>query len=226
MTFSIQLHTLVCMESSKSLKSIELAAVKQIRNWIAHKGRWPSIRELMTALGYKSPRSVQDVLESLVTKKIIKKVGRSYQLLRNPDLDSNHAQTVNIPIVGAITAGTPIFAEENLEGFVPVSTTLAKPGSRYFLLHVQGDSMNETGIEDGDLVLIRQQPVADNGQKVVALIDNDATIKELHKEKDVVILKPRSTNKDHKPIILSRDFQIQGIVVATIPNFWEKNYEN
>jgi len=78
--------------------------------------------------------------------------------------------------------------------------------------------MNEAGIDDGDLILVKQQPIADNGQKVVALIDDEATVKEFQNKGDVVALLPRSSNKKHKPIILDRDFQIQGVVLTTIPN--------
>ncbi len=77
--------------------------------------------------------------------------------------------------------------------------------------------MNGAGIDDGDLILVRQQQVADNGQKVVALIDDEATVKEFYFKGDVITLLPRSTNPKHQPIILTTDFQIQGIVVATIP---------
>lgn len=184
-----------------------------------HRGRTPSIRELMDELGYKSPRSAQDILEQLEGKGIIRKHrDGDYQLLRNPDLNPVHAQTVNVPIVGAIAAGSPILADQNVEGFIPVSISLAKLGSKYFLLHVRGDSMNEAGINDGDFVLVRQQSVAEEGETVVGLIDDSATIKEFHRGKNVVILKPRSTNKVHKPIILDHKFRIQGIVVATVPN--------
>ena len=77
--------------------------------------------------------------------------------------------------------------------------------------------MNEAGIDGGDLVLVRQQPSAENGDKVVALIDDEATVKELHREKNVVVLKPRSTNKKHKPIVLTENFIIQGVVQSVLP---------
>ena len=79
--------------------------------------------------------------------------------------------------------------------------------------------MDEKGIKDGDFVLVRRQLTAENGNTVVALIDNEATIKEFYKTGSAVILKPRSKNKTHQPIILTTDFQIQGIVAAAIPNF-------
>lgn len=195
-------------------------AARHIRNWIAHRGRTPSVRDLMAALGYKSPRSAQDILEQLAAKGIIKKFeSGDYQLLRDPDLGRSHIQTVNIPVVGTVAAGTPILAEENIEGFVPISTSLAKPGAKYFLLRVNGDSMDEVGINGGDFVLVRQQPVADPGDQVVALIDDEATIKEYHPQEKVTVLKPRSANPNNKPIILDRDFQIQGIVIASVPDF-------
>lgn len=204
----------------ENLSNKQTEAIRHIRNWIAHRGRTPSIRELMGNLGYKSPRSAQDILGQLAEKSIIKKFDDGgYQLLRDPDLGKMHGQTVNVPIVGTVAAGTPILAEENVEGFVPISTTLAKPGGSYFLLRVRGDSMDEAGITDGNFVLVRQQPVADPGEQVVALIDDEATVKEYYPQKDVVVLKPRSTNPDNKPIILDHDFQIQGVVVASVPDF-------
>ena len=118
---------------------------------------------------------------------------------------------------GAIACGLPILAEENIEAMIAVSTKLAKPSNKYFLLQAKGDSMNEKGINDGDLVLVKQQNSADNGDIVVALIDDEATIKELRINDDNVLLLPRSSNKTHTPIILSRNFIVQGIVVSTIP---------
>jgi repressor LexA len=197
----------------------QVEAVRHIRNCIARRGRTPSVRELMGALGYKSPRSAQDILEQLAGKGIIKKFDSGdYQLLHDPDLGRAHVQTVSIPVVGTVAAGTPILAEENIEGFVAISTSLAKPGGKYFLLRAKGDSMNKAGINDGDFVLVKQQATADTGERVVALIDDEATIKEYHPRRNVVILKPRSSNLDNKPIIVDQHFQLQGVVIATVPD--------
>ena len=122
-----------------------------------------------------------------------------------------------MPLVGAAACGGPILAEENIEGFIPISTAIAKPGSKHYLLHARGDSMNRAGIKNGDMVLVRQRSTAEEGDKVVALIDNEATIKEYHRSNGMVVLMPRSTNREHKPIILTDDFQVQGVVVAVIP---------
>lgn len=203
------------------LKPKESEALKRIRNYFVHLGRLPSVRELTTALGYKSPRSGALIIDSLIKKGFLKKrPDGEIQLLRDINFNyQNHERTVNIPIVGRIACGLPLLAEENVEAMIPVSTKLAHPGSRYFLLRAVGDSMNEAGINDGDFVLVRQQQTANDGDIVVALIDDEATIKEFHRKKDVVILKPRSSNKTHQPIILTSNFMIQGVVVTTISNF-------
>ena len=197
----------------------QLEAIRKIRNWSMHFGRTPSVRDLMKDLGYKSPKSVQDILKSLEKRKVIEKLENGgYKLIHNPDLGIMHAQTVSVPLVGEVACGSPILAQENIEAMIPVSTSMAKSGYKYYLLRATGDSMNEAGINNGDLLLIRQQSTAEEGQKVVALIDDGATVKEFHKTKNAIILKPRSKNKNHKPIILTEDFQIQGVVVGTIPN--------
>jgi repressor LexA len=200
----------------------EADAIRHIRNGITHKGRLPSVRELMSALGYKSPHSVTLLLRSLIGKGILKKrPNGALQLANDLQENSSHARTVDIPLVGTIACGTPVLAEENIEAMIPVSVNLARSGHKYFLLRADGDSMDKAGINEGDFVLVRQQQTAENGDKVVALIDDEATVKEFHRGKDVVTLMPRSSNKAHKPIILTEDFQVQGVVVATIPNIEE-----
>lgn len=203
------------------LSDKELEAIRQIRNSLMHRGRMPSVREMMTSLGYRSPRSASVLMKKLTSKRILRrKSNGSYQLVNNLHDDRMRAQTVDIPLVGTVACGTPVLAEENIEGMIPVSTKLAKSPHRYFLLKAEGDSMNEKGVNDGDLVLVRQQLTADNGNMIVALVDDEATIKEFYRLGDMLVLKPRSTNKQHRPIILTKDFQIQGVVVTVIPNIW------
>ncbi|MCK4352574.1 repressor LexA [candidate division WOR-3 bacterium] len=209
---------------SEKLSNKELEAIRHIRNSIMHKGQAPSIRELMTSMGYQSPRSISLIIDSLIKKGILqrKSDSKKLQIVKNLDDDETRAQTVDIPLVGVVACGTPILAEENIEAMFPVSTKWARPSSKYFLLRAKGDSMNEKGINDGDLVLVRQQIIADNGDIIVALIDDEATIKEFHFSGKTIVLKPRSTNEQHKPIILTRDFQIQGIVITSIPKVTEE----
>jgi repressor LexA len=203
---------------TQEISNKELEAVREIRNSLMHRGRVPSIRELMTSLGYRSPRSAAVLYDNLIEKGILRrKRDGNLQFVGGVEDDSVRAQTVDVPLVGSISCGIPVLAEENIEAMIPVSTRLAQPPHKYFLLRAKGDSMDERGVNDGDLLLIRQQPTARNGDMVVALIDDEATVKEFHAAGETVVLKPRSKNKEHKPIVLTKDFQVQGVVVAAIP---------
>ena len=204
--------------NQNQLSEKALRAVHFLRNAIVHEGHSPSVRDLARALGYRSPRSALLILNSLIEGGWVRrKANGELQFTDEAPMSDNRANTVAIPVVGNVACGTPLLAEENVEGYVPVSTRLAKPDGKYFLLRAIGDSMDQAGIDDGDMVLVRHQHFADNGQRVVALIDDEATIKEFHREKDVVVLLPNSKNKSHAPIVLDRDFAIQGIVLATVP---------
>ena len=149
------------------------------------------------------------------------KADGSLQFIKSLGDDTTRAQTVDVPLVGMVACGAPMLAEENIQARIPVSVKLARPPHRYFLLKAKGDSMNrarqgQKGIDDGDLVLVRQQTIAKDGDTVVALVDNEATIKEFRIGGETYVLKPRSTNPQHQPIVLTKDFQIQGVVVAAI----------
>jgi len=202
------------------ITSKELEAVREIRNSLMHVGRIPSMRELMTSLGYRSPRSASLIVDKLIKKGVLRrKVNGGLQFVRNLVQDTTRAQTVDVPLIGMIACGMPILAEENTQAMISVSIKLARPPHRYFLLKAKGDSMDQKGIDDGDLVLVRQQTVAQDGDTVVALIDDEATIKEFRIGGETFVLRPRSKNKQHQPIVLTKDFQIQGVVVTTIPKF-------
>jgi len=202
----------------KRLTEKELKALRYLRKTIVHDGRSPSVRELAQELGYNSPRSAFLLLHRLIEQGWLKrKQDGELQLRKDLPEASDHARTVEIPLIGNVACGAPLLAEQNVEAYIPVSTNLARPGGQYFLLRAAGDSMNKAGINDGDLVLVRQQPTANNGERVVALIDDEATIKELRREKNVVVLRPRSTKKEHKPIVLTDDFIIQGVVTSVLP---------
>jgi repressor LexA len=193
-------------------------ALKHIRNWLMKYSLMPSVRELMQEMDYKSPRSAMLLMAELEENGFLeRKADGSYKMIK--DLSTSvTARTVAIPLVGSISCGGALLAEENIEAYIPVSTSLVKAGHKYFLLRAVGDSMNEAGILPGDLVLVRQQNVAENGQNIVALIDDDAILKEFQHKGNVVALVPRSSNSKHKPIILERDFQIQGIIITSISN--------
>lgn len=181
----------------------------------------PTVREMKDLMGFRSTRSVIQFLDALEAAGYITRASgaRNIRFIAPPppELKPDHVATVSVPLVGKVAAGTPILAEENIEDHLPVSKALARPPFRYYLLRVQGDSMDRAGIEDGDLVLVRQQPTAEPGDKVVALIEDGATVKIFRPGKGAVVLEPSSTNTRHKRLIIHDDFSIQGVVVATLP---------
>lgn len=206
----------------RALSSKENDALRFIRNSLVHGLGSPSVRDVQNELGYKSPRSAALVLEGLIEAGYLeRRENGGLRILRDLEEEQGHARTVLVPLVGSAPCGTPLLAEENIEAMIPVSVSLAKPGHRYFLLTAKGTSMDLAGIEDGDLVLVRQQATADDGKVVVALIDNEATIKEFRRTTSAIVLTPRSRSPEHHPIILTRDFQIQGLVVTAIPKSTE-----
>lgn len=206
------------VSKKEEFNSREKDAVRIIRNYVMNEGELPTVRELMSEMGYKSPRSAAEVIEKLETKGVLQRSSDgSLKFIDVDTEDSERAETVGVPLVGEVACGTPIFAEGNIRAYIPVSVKLAKAPNKYFFLRAKGDSMNLRGINDGDLVLIKQQNTANNGDLVVALIDDSATIKEFYRAGETVILKPRSTNSENQPIVLTIDFQIQGVVVTSFP---------
>lgn len=179
----------------------------------------PTNREILKMMGLKSPRSVAQYLDALEEGGYIQrgKGARNIKILKSPYDNNNSSKTVKVPVVGYVPCGMPFLAEENIEKQIVVSKKIAKPPYKYFILRAVGDSMNKAGINNGDLVLVRQQMTANNGDMVVALIDDEATIKRLRSRKDHIILEPDSTNPEHCPIVLERDFRIQGVVIKSMP---------
>lgn len=180
-------------------------------------GTSPSLGELKNMLGVPFVNSVVHLLDKLEEKKYITRapgMERGILLIENPD------QTFKIPVIGAVACGKPLLAKENKEGYINIDKSLVSDNpDDYFFLRAVGDSMNKTdingkNIDDGDYVLIKQQTTANENDKVVALIDDEATIKVFKKGQDYVTLVPQSTNPANKPIILHSDFSIQGIVRA------------
>lgn len=203
----------------KLISTKELEAIKIIRQFLFDFGTMPSVRDLMKAMHYKSPRSASVLIANLEQKGFLKKKKDGSLQLDFSDFPEDYgtrAQTVKIPLLGSVACGLPIFAVENVEAEIPISIKLIKKGHKYFLLRAKGDSMDNAGINDGDLVLIRQQQQASNGDRVVALINDEATIKEYHHNGSLVVLKPKSKSSKYQPIILSDEFRIQGIVEAVI----------
>lgn len=186
-----------------------------LRNQILNSGVTPSLRAIGTAVGYKSPRSVQLMLNRLKKRGLLSYENGVVRL--SSKIPVIGEQTVEVPLVGSVACGFPSLAEQNPEALIPISTKIARPGHNYFLLRARGTSMNKSGIQDGDFVLVRKQQTAEEGERVVALVNDDATIKHFHRQRDIVVLRPNSTRIKHKPIVLSAEFIIQGVVITTLP---------
>lgn len=187
---------------------------------VREKGYPPSVREICEAVGLKSTSTVHGHLARLEKKGYIRRdptKPRAIEILDeapyNPDLPTR--ELVQVPIVGNITAGTPILAVENIEDTFPVPVDYVH-NDTVFMLKVRGDSMIEAGIFDKDLILVRQQSNASNGDIVVALIEDYATVKTFFREKDFVRLQPQ--NASMNPIIV-RDVTILGKVIGLFRKF-------
>ncbi len=203
--------------STSQLSPNELKGLGFIRDSILYRGETPTLQKIATHLGFKSRRSSALLIAKLESKGYLAKTpAGNLRVLKDTGSD-RAGRTVEIPLVGSAPCGIPMLAEENVEAMIPVSQSIARPGATYFLLRAVGTSMNRAGINDGDLVIVRQQPVAQDGDRVVALIDDSATIKELRHQGNKIVLMPRSTDKTHQPIILESDFLIQGVVIDAIP---------
>lgn len=207
-------------EPDQPLKPREHKAFTFIRNRLVHGLKPPTVRELAEHLGFSSPRSASVVIDRLIELGFLvrREADRTLQVLRSPPDHTEVEATVEVPLVGSAPCGAPLMAIENVEARYPVSLKLARPPHTYFLLRARGNSMNQADIADGSLVLVRQQATADNGDIVVALVDDEATIKQLRRSQSAAALVPRSDDPTYKPIVLTHDFQVQGVVVATVPD--------
>ncbi len=189
-----------------------------IRQHVKKIGYPPSIREIGQAFGIRSTNGVRGILQALERKGEIR---RSPNLSRGIELVKPEARVIpldtavtNIPIVGRVAAGQPILAEQNIEGVVAVDRDLLK-GDNTFALRVKGDSMVGAGIFDGDLVFAKQQSNLSKGDIVVALIDDEATVKYYHPDNSTIRLEP--ANRFYGPIVVDRStpgFNIAGKVVG------------
>ena len=210
------------------LNKRERAILKFIEKEIDEKGFAPSVREIGRAVDLSSTATVQGYLKSLEERGFLKKEtqkGRTLRLLKNYKGDNviadqqgisetkqyySNKEMVNIPLVGKITAGQPILAVESITDTFPIPLDFVG-NSESFMLTVRGESMIEAGILDGDYILVKRTNSAENGQIVVALIDDEATVKTFYKEDGYIRLQPENSTMD--PIIVP-DCQILGKVAG------------
>ncbi len=213
--------------NTKELTTRQKQILRFITKEIKNNGYAPSVREIGKAVGLSSTATVHCYLKKLEELGYIKKEtqkGRTLRILKKEDAlydptrigkepakaFYNKKELVDIPVVGKITAGSPILAVENITDTFPIPLEFVGNGQS-FMLKVRGESMIEAGILDGDLILVRRQNVAENGQIVVALIGDEATVKTFYKEKDYIRLQPENSSMD--PIIVP-DCQILGKVIG------------
>jgi SOS regulatory protein LexA len=204
----------------EKLSTKEQIVLQKIREFITQ-GQKLTIRALQSALGYASPRSISVMLDQLIMKWWVYRDSRD-QICISPSFQADSTAVRNIPLIGAIACGMPIFADENIETEIPVSTKIVSGDKKYFFLRAEGDSMDKKGIESGDLVLIEQTQIAENGKVVVALINDEATLKELQVRDESIFLIPHSYNPKYRPIILDNSddtFSIQWVFVRSFPGW-------
>ena len=195
----------------EELNKREKAILKFIEKQILTEGYPPSVREIGKAVGLNSTATVHGYLARLDEKGYIKKKdkkGRTLRLLKGSSGESKimsskdfytQRELVDVPIIGKITAGEPILAVENITDTFPIPIDFVG-NSESFMLTVRGESMIEAGILDGDYILVKRQNTANNGEIVVALIEDEATVKTFYKEKDHIRLQPENSSMD--PIIV------------------------
>jgi len=181
-----------------------------IKAHMRERGFPPSIREIGQAIGLKSSSSVHGYLVRLENKGFIRRDPAKPRTIEVCDLDDALGRIIPVPVVGRVTAGEPILAVEDIEEYFPLPAEITQ-GSSVFMLRVRGDSMIEAGILEGDYVVVRKQNAADDGDIVVALLGDEATVKTFYREEDGIRLQP--ANALMEPIY-ARDVQILGKVIG------------
>lgn len=178
---------------------------------ISTKGYPPSVREICVAVGLRSTSTVHGHLERLEKRGIIRRDPTKPRAIEILDDSTSTKEVIDVPIIGSVAAGQPILAVENVEDNFPVPADYFPSKNQLFMLQVKGESMIGCGIMNGDYIIVEQQPTAENGDIVVALIDDSATVKTFYKEKDHIRLQPE--NPSMEPIIVE-DCSILGKAVG------------
>ena len=191
--------------------------LEYIKSEILSKGYPPAVREICEAVDLKSTSSVHSHLEQLEKNGYIHRDPTKPRAIEIVDdtFNLSRRELVNVPLIGTVAAGAPILADENVENYFPIPAEFM-PNSQTFMLNVKGESMINAGILDGDQILVQQQSTAENGDIVVALIDDSATVKTYYKENGHYRLQPE--NDTMEPIIVN-EVTILGVVVGLIRKY-------
>ena len=202
----------------KKITTKQQQILNYIKDEILNKGYPPSVREICDAVGLKSTSTVHSHLETLERNGFIRRDPTKPRAIEICDDNFQMVRTemVSLPVVGQVAAGLPILAEQNIDHYFPVPAEMIPNGSPSFILKVKGDSMINAGIFSGDQIFVQSCNTANNGDTVVALIDDSATVKTFYKESDHIRLQPENDSMD--PIIV-KDCQILGKVFGVFRLF-------
>lgn len=190
-----------------------------IGHYLGHHGFPPTIPEIQRHFSFRSPNAVNEHLKALEKKGRIKRhpyKSRGLAIrdtVREVDVQS---KMISVPLVGRISAGAPILADENVEAMIGVDESVVPGRGKLFALKVRGDSMIKAGIYHGDIVIVRQQPTAQNGEIVVALLGDEATVKRFVVQDGLAVLKPENDAMEPIEVSGGEDFGIIGKVIATL----------
>ena len=202
----------------KSITEIQEKVLKTIIDFVQERGYPPTIREIMSLMGYSSVHNVQrilDILENIgCIRRNLRGGARCIEVISGQN--SSKESVKKLPIIGTVAAGYPLFAEQNIEGYISFDTQLLGIDAD-FILRVKGESMKNARVSDNDLVLVKQTNFPENSDIVVALLDEEATVKRFYLEKDQIRLEPE--NPDFQPIIINKNdmyFKVLGKVAAVI----------
>lgn len=202
----------------KLLTETQSKVLQTILNFVEERGFPPTIREIMSLMGYSSVHNVQRILTILEKQGYIRRNlrggARCIEVIH--EQDSSKKRSEKLPVIGTVAAGSPLFAEQNIEGYMTVDKEFLGINSD-FILRVKGDSMKNAQINDNDLILVKQTNFPESNDIVVALLDEEATVKRFFIEKDYFRLEPE--NPDYQPNIISRNdmyFRVLGKVEAVI----------
>jgi len=187
--------------------------LEYIKSEILNRGFPPAVREICEAVNLKSTSSVHSHLETLEKNGYIRRDPTKPRAIEIIDDNFNlvRREVVNVPIIGRVAAGEPLLAVENVESYFPIPAEFM-PNAQTFMLNVKGESMINAGIFDGDQILVQQQSIARNGDIVVALVEDSATVKTYYKEDGYYRLQPENDTMD--PIIVRGELQILGKVIG------------
>jgi len=202
----------------KAITDTQKKVFQAILEFVEERGFPPTIREIMSLMGYSSVNNVQRILSVLEKTGYINRNlrggARCIEVVERPF--SSPEKEKKIPILGTVAAGTPLFAEQNIEGYMTFTPKLSGVNAD-FILRISGNSMRDAYINNNDLIFVRKVNFPKNGDIIVALLDEEATVKRFFQEKDHIRLQPE--NPDYQPIIINKNdlyFKVLGKVIAVI----------